>query len=202
MDLLSYFEMQHADSHASDVYGRPTLVDRVFGAPSDAQMRVRPAKGVNSLVWLLWHMARTEDAAVNLVIAARPQVFDDEWARRMNVRFRHIGSGMTDDEVEELTADADIDGVRAYRSTVGRRTREVVLALPAAAWDEIVGVEDIDRAAVTGAFRDYRPGRARPYSWQGDSRGQRLSGAAVGHNRMHLGEAITISGLAGFGLGI
>ena len=47
MDLRSYFELEHVDSHAGDVYGRPTFVDRVFYAPSDAQMRARPAKGVN-----------------------------------------------------------------------------------------------------------------------------------------------------------
>jgi hypothetical protein len=26
-------------------------------------MRVRPGKGVNSLAWLLWHVARTEDVS-------------------------------------------------------------------------------------------------------------------------------------------
>src|SRR5262245_5840386 len=103
MDLLSYFQMQHADAHAGDVYGRPARVGEVFGTAAGAQMRARPATGVNSLVWLLWHMARTEDVAVNLVVAAQPRLFDDEWARRMNIRFRHIGSGMTNAEVDELT---------------------------------------------------------------------------------------------------
>ena len=37
------------------------------------QMRMRPGTGLNSLVWLLWHMARTEDAAVNPIIAGREQ---------------------------------------------------------------------------------------------------------------------------------
>ena len=197
MDLLSYFEMQHADSHAGDVYGRPTFVDRVFGTPNDVQMRVRPAKGVNSLVWLLWHMARTEDVAVNLVVTAGTQVLDDAWARRMNVARRDTGSGMTEDEVDGLTARADIAAVRAYRSAVGVRTREVVWALRPEAWDEIIDEADIARAAAGIDFREYRPGQEHP--WRGDSRAQRLSGAAVGHNRMHLGEAITISGLAGFG---
>jgi hypothetical protein len=199
MDLLSYFAMEHADSHSGDVYGRPTSVDRVFGAPSDAQMRVRPATGVNSLVWLLWHMARTEDVAVNLVVSAGSQVFDDVWARRMNVTRRDMGSGMTDDEVDELTARADIAAVRGYRSAVGLRTREVVRALRPEAWDEIIDERDIARAAPAIGSRDYPPGPEHP--WCGNSRARRLSGAAVGHNRVHLGEAITISGLAGFGLG-
>lgn len=201
MDLLTSFFLTHSYNHASDVSGNEsTLADRVFGGLSDAQMRARPVKGVNSLVWLLWHMARVEDVAVNLVITAGHQVLDDAWARRMNVDYRHIGSGMTSDEVDDLTARADIDSLRAYRSAVGRRTREVVLAFRPEAWDEIIGVEDIDRAAATGAFRDYRPGRPRPYPWQGRSRWQQLASSAAGHIILHHGEAITIRGLGGFGL--
>jgi hypothetical protein len=201
MDLLTSFFLTHSYNHAGDVSGhRSSLTDRVFGGLTDAQMRARPVKGVNSLVWLLWHMARTEDVAVNLVITAGSQVLDDAWARRMNVEYRNIGSGMTDDEVGDLTARADIDSVRAYRSAVGRRTRDVVLAFRPEAWDEIIGLEDIARAAATGALRDYRPGQK--YPWQGASRWQQLSSSAAGHNILHHGEAITVRGLGGFGLGM
>jgi len=53
-------------------------------------------------------MARTENAAVNPVVAGRDQVLDDEWMGRMDVLWRIIGTGMTDDEVTEMTARADI----------------------------------------------------------------------------------------------
>lgn len=56
-------------------------------------MRVRPGPGLNSLVWLAWHMARTEDVAVNLVVAGRPQVFDARWAERMKIRRRDMAPG-------------------------------------------------------------------------------------------------------------
>src|SRR5688500_20058759 len=118
-------------------------------------MRTRPGTGLNSLVWLLWHMARTEDAAVNPVVAGRDQVLDDEWMRRMNVPWRIIGTGMTDAEVTEMTARADIASVRAYRSAVGLRTREVVRALPAEAWDEVVGMNEFVRGARAGACLDW-----------------------------------------------
>ena len=200
MDLLDFFEMEHRESHAGAVYGRPTIIDRVFGAPSEAQMRARPAPGLNSLVWLLWHMARTEDVAVNLVITAGEQVLGDAWTRRMNVARRDMGSGMTEDEVGELTAVANIAAVRAYHVSVGSRTREIARALPQDAWNEILTEADIARAAAAIGPRDHPPGPAHP--WCGQSRARRLSGAAVGHNLVHLGEAITISGLAGFGLEI
>jgi DinB family protein len=199
MDLLAFFLSQHAAVHASDVSGRAFSVQRVFSELSDDEMRIRPGKGLNSLVWLLWHMARTEDVAVNLVVAGRDQVLDDAWIRRMNVPWRIIGTGMTADEVTEMTARADVAAVRVYRAAVGIRTREVVQGLRADAWAEIVGDEDIKRAAVTGAFRDWVEGAK--YPWLGWSRADQLASSALRHNAAHIGEAVTIRGLAGFGLG-
>ncbi len=199
MDLLAFFLSQHAAVHASDVSGQIFAAQRVFSEPSDDQMRIRPCKGLNSLVWLLWHMARTEDVAVNLVVAGRDQILDDLWMRRMNVPWPIIGTGMTDDEVTEMTAGADVAAVRAYRSAVGIRTREVVRELHFDAWDEIVGDEDIKRAAVRGAFRDWVEGTK--YPWLGWSRAAQLASSALRHNAAHIGEAVTIRGLAGFGLG-
>ena len=197
MDLLAFFLTQHAAVHTRDVGGRPTLVERVFEL-DDAKMRVRPGPGLNSLVWLLWHMARTEDAAVNAVVARRDQVLDDDWIRRMKVPWRIIGTGMTDDEVGEMTARADVAAVRAYRSAVGLRTREVVSALRTAAWEEIVGVEDIRRGAAVGAFRDWVEGASHP--WLGWTRTEQLASSALRHNAAHTGEAVTIRSLAGLGL--
>jgi len=194
MDLLTFFLKQHAAVHAREVGGGPSLVERVFELDDD-QMRMRPAPGLNSLVWLLWHMARTEDAAVNPVVAARDQVLDDAWMRRMNVPWRIIGTGMTDEEVGAMTARADVAAVRAYRSAVGRRTREVVTTLRAEAWDEVVGLDDIRRGGAAGAFRDWVEGAS--YPWLGWTRAEQLASSALRHNAAHVGEAVTIRGLAG-----
>ena len=199
MDLLTFFLKQHAAVHARDVGGGPSRVDRVFELDDD-QMRMRPAPGLNSLVWLLWHMARTEDAAVNPVVAARDQVLDDAWMRRMNVPWRIIGTGMTDEEVGAMTARADVAAVRAYRSAVGRRTREVVTTIRAAAWDEVVGLDDIRRGGAAGAFRDWVEGAS--YPWLGWTRAEQLASSALRHNAAHVGEAVTIRSLAGIGLGV
>ena len=203
MDAVTFFLMQHAGVHASEG-GEPSYFDRAMDGLSEADMRARPAKGVNSIVWLLWHMARTEDASVNLVVTSGRQVLDDTWIRRLGVDCRHIGTGMTDAEVSELTRRADLAAVRAYRSAVARRTREVVGGLPAKAWDEPVTLADTARAAAAGAFG---PNTAwvdgvgfKP--WQDQSRAARLSGGAVRHNAVHIGEAVTIRGLAGRSVGM
>jgi DinB superfamily len=204
MDAVSFFLLQHASVHSSEVAGAPSYFDRVLGGLTEADLRARPAAGVNSILWLLWHMARVEDASVNVVVAHRPQVLDDDWVRRLGVPWRHIGTGMTDDEVSEFSRRADVEAVRAYRDAVGRHTREVVRALQPEAWGEPVTDADTARAAGAGAFA---PGSGWVdgvgyRAWQDQSRAARLSGAALRHNAMHTGEAVTIRGLAGRGLGV
>jgi hypothetical protein len=202
MDIVGFFLVTHGDTHSRNVAGRETYFERVLGGLSDDQMRMRPGKGINSLVWLLWHMARTEDATVNPVVANRPQVFDDNWVKRMNAPWPVIGTGMTDDEVTEFSARVDVAAVRAYRDAVGRRTQEVVRALRADAWDEPVTSTDTARAHAAGAFRIGWQDGVGYRGWQDQSRGARLSGGALRHNAMHIGEAVTVRGLAGFGVGV
>jgi len=59
---------------------------------TDEQMRVRPREDLNSLAWLMWHIARAEDIFVNVVFAGRPQVFDDGWTGKLGVTRRDFGS--------------------------------------------------------------------------------------------------------------
>lgn len=200
MDTLAFFLAQHARLHAADVAEERSLAERVFGGLTDEQLRLRPGKGFNSLAWLLWHTARTEDVGVNVVVANRRQVFDEGWAERLKVPRRDIGTGMADDEVAELSARIDVGAVKTYRSAVGRRTREVAAALPAAAWEEIVGPADIDRAVAQGAFGPAASWVAQ--AWQGQSRAMRLGATTITHNAMHLGEAVTIRSQAGLPVGL
>src|SRR5262249_38784873 len=159
--------------HAREVSGRAFPAQVVFDELSDDQMRLRPSEGLNSLVWLLWHMARTEDVAINLVVAGSDQVLDAEWARRMNVPWRIIATGMTRGGGGVLPARAAVSSVRAYRSAVGIRTRRVVRARRADAGDEPVAADDIRRAATAGAFRDWDAAQSHP--WLGWSRADQIA---------------------------
>jgi hypothetical protein len=204
MNLVGFFLGLHATTHAADVSGSGFGVERWLAGLSDEQMRLRPVEGVNSIVWLLWHMARTEDVAVNVVVAAREQVLDEAWARRMRIGRRDMGTGMTAAEVAELSERADVAAVRAYRSAVGVRTREVVRALHPERWDDTLGLVDTMRAAEAGAFgpNDEWIDGVGHRPWQGHARGHQLGQTAIRHNTGHIGEGVTIRGLAGWGLGI
>ena len=198
MDLIRFFLDLHAVTHAPEVSGA-SGAERWLSGLSDEQLRRRPGPGLNSIVWLLWHMARTEDVAVNLVVAARAQVLDNAWARAMNLARRDMGTGMTSDEVAELSERANIVEVRRYRAAVGARTREVVRGLRADVWAEVLTVADTTRAVDAGAFGPSDEWIAgvghRP--WQGHTRALQLGQSAIRHNTAHIGEAVTLRSLPG-----
>lgn len=155
---------------------------------------------VESLAWLLWHIARGEDVIVNVVVAGQAQVFDDAWGRRLGIARPDLGTGMTSGEVTELTTRVDVAALREYRDAVGRRTRELVGAFGPGDWEARVAAETVERAAAAGAFG----ARVELLSklFPGRPRSSVLSGIALFHSASHMGEAATIRTAGGFGSGI
>jgi len=180
----------HAIVHGLEVgqsEGQFSLEYSRLNGLTDDQLRLRP-QGWNSIAYLLWHMARCEDVAANVIVAQRPQVFDEgEWPGRLRIIRRDIGTGMTDEEVEELSRAIDLPNLRAYRSAVGRRTQDVARELPDAEWDRTVSAAIVREAAAQGAFTAESEWVAK--FWEGKSKGWFLYWLAVGHNYMHIGHA-------------
>jgi DinB family protein len=201
MDARELFLDQHAAMHSVAVGGNKTsTAERTFTGLTDEQMRVRPRGDLNSLAWLLWHIARAEDIFVNALLAAGPQVFDDAWKKRLGVDRADFGIGMTSAEVTALTGQVDPGALRAYRDTVGLRTRDVVSAFRSQDWDGSVAADAVERAAAAGAFglRTAQFSKALP----GRPRAAMLSGIALIHSAGHMGEAATIRTAGGFGTGV
>ena len=118
MDAVGFFLTRYGEVHKG-------LVDSLFGGLSEAQLRARPHPGVNTVAWLLWHSARIEDVALNRFLTDRPQVLE-EWLERLAVPRRDVGTGMSDAEVDELSARIDLHAVRGYWGAVTARTLAAV----------------------------------------------------------------------------
>jgi hypothetical protein len=146
MELADFYLERHAVLHGH-------MTDNgLLGGMADYELRARP-HGVNSIVWLLWHVARCEDGAINFFVAERPQVIDREpWMERMNVPLRHKGTDMTSDEVDELSARVDVAALRSYWDAVGANTRSVVCALAPGRLDEIVDTAERRRVLIDEGF--------------------------------------------------
>ncbi len=194
MNSVDFFLLAHAMSHSGELVGADDdayfYEDRAIRQLNEDHLRLRP-QGLNSIAWIIWHIARTEDFAANVLIASRPQVLDEkDWPGRLKVSRRDIGTGMTSDEVSKLSATIDIPSVRAYRLAVGRRTREIAQTLPSGQWAIKIDASRIRRVVSEGVFRPEAPWLdswfgGRPLAWV-------LSWQCLGHSNMHLGQAIWV----------
>ena len=201
MDARDLFLQQHSAVHSVAVAGnKGSAGERAFAGLSEAQMRVRPREDLNSLAWLLWHIARAEDVFVNPVLAGRAQVLDDAWRKRLGVSRRDFGIGMTSPEVTELSGAINLEALREYRDAVGIRTREIVGGFKDADWDGTVQTPAMERAAAEGAFGSRSEMVVKAFS--GRPRAAFLSGIALFHASGHLGEVATVRTAGGFGTGI
>jgi len=197
MDARDLLLQQHMRAHTAAVAGdKASVAERAFGALSDEQMRLRPREDLNSLAWLMWHIARAEDLFVNPVLAGRDQVLDAGWLNRLGIARRDFGVGMTSAEVSELTEQIDVNALREYRDAVGRRTRDVLGVMDL---EGAVTAEGLQGAAAQGAFGDRSAQMVTMFT--GRPRLGVLSGMAVMHSMQHLGEAFTVRSAGGFGVG-
>jgi hypothetical protein len=193
MDALESFLIAYREHHSG-------LFDRMTRRLAEQQVRVAPAEGVNSIAWLLWHMARTEDAVVNLVVGDRQQIFaEGDWGRRLRVELREVGVAMSADEAQAVGSRLDLGALRDYWEAVGARTEAVVAALRPEELAHTIAAERVHRAIVEQGII---PDTERVYDgvhgfWSGKPKAFMLQYYALGHNLLHFGEAQAIRGLIG-----
>lgn len=140
MDAINLLLLRYGDLHRG-------LIDDLLSRLSEAQVRGRPHPGVNTVAWLLWHTARVEDVGVNRFIADRPQVFEDGWLERLQVPRRDVGTGMSDAEVDALSAGIDLPALRGYWQEVTQRTLAIVETLRGTDLEAPVAAERVKRVA-------------------------------------------------------
>ncbi len=129
---IELFLSQHAMVHAAEMShaGLWSFEDEVLEGVTEQQFRFIPPNIDHSIAWVLWHMTRIEDATMNLLVAGTPQVLlAEDWLNRMNINVRDTGNAMNAASVADLSARTTIQPLRAYRLSVGRRTREIVKLL-------------------------------------------------------------------------
>ena len=193
MDPFYLFLHQHAMVHSAEVgqSGGWSMADSVIKGLSEEQMRACPAQGMNPIVWLYWHMARTEDVAMNILVAGRPQVITEgEWIERLKLSRHDIGTSMNDEEVRGISEQIDIPTLLAYRNAVGLRTREIVRGLRVEELDEPVDAARAAKLMDEGALVE--GARRVADFWGGEKKATILSLPATGHPFMHLAEALTV----------
>jgi hypothetical protein len=192
MNAATFFLLRHAPLHG-------LFTERVYADLSDPHLRARP-HGLNSIAWLIWHVARGEDIGVNRFGYDQPQVFDEDgWEKRIGAGRRDLGTAMTTDEVTALTARVDLSALREYWSAVGARTRAIVEKHGTDGWDTVV-----DPALIRRTIRESGDYGSRVVAdrteafYAGMTRGWAFGHLGLTHSYAHLGEATVVRSLLGF----
>lgn len=165
---------------------------------SDTEIRVAAAPGVNTIAWLVWHMARTEDVVVSRFVGNQLQEFDrGEWGSRLRVPRRDFGVGHAPEDVREVSLALDLDAALAYWDAVGAATVAVVQSVEPGHFATTVPAERVDSVI---RREEIIPAAAWIYEWvhgywSDKPVGFMLTYYALGHNLVHRGEANAIRGL-------
>ncbi len=190
---IQLFLSQHAMLHSAKMTQTEpwSFEDEVLNDMTEEQIRRIPRNCEHSVAWCVWHIARIEDVAMNLLVAGSPQVLHrDNWLERMKVTVGDTGNAMDEEGVAELSAAIDIEALRAYRLAVGRRTREIVQQIEPEALKQKVDPSRLqqvrdERAVVEAAngIVDY---------WGRRNIAGLLLMPATRHNLVHLNEALRL----------
>jgi hypothetical protein len=151
---MQLFFHQHALLHAAGMAQTEpwSFEDQIFTGLTDRQFRRIPPNREHSIAWNIWHIARIEDVALNLLVAGTPQIFNQgDWQAQMKIPFLHTGNAMSEQETLDLSAVIDLQALRAYRLAVGRQTRRIVQGLQAQDLDLKVAPDRLQRVSDEGA---------------------------------------------------
>lgn len=151
----SLFLELHAKLNLSEVSGTDkNEVDALLCDLQRNEFAIMPTKKDETIAWVLWHIARIEDLTMNMLVAGKEQIFNDEWKKRLNVMITDTGNALTDDEILELSQNVDIAELLKYRNKVAKSTREIVQGLTSEDMRRKVAAADINRILETGGVTE------------------------------------------------
>jgi hypothetical protein len=158
---------------------------------TEGQIRRIPQNCEHSVAWCIWHIARIEDVTMNLLVAVNPQIFSQSnWAERMKVTVYDTGNEKDPKKLAELSAQIDIEALRAYRIAVGRKTQEIVQQLGPEDLKQKVDPTRVQQVIDEGAVVEEARGIVDYWSKR-DIAGLLLM-PATRHNLVHLNEALRL----------
>lgn len=120
-------------------FGRlPELVRKVLDGCPQGRLTERLDPHANTVAWLVWHLARVQDAQVADVAGTAQRWDEGGWAQRFGLPLGHddTGYGHDADQVAAVRATADL--LEGYTEDVCRATLAYLSTLDDADLDEVV----------------------------------------------------------------
>jgi hypothetical protein len=190
---MELFLSQHAMVHAAamSTAGFWSFEDEVLDGVNGQQMRMVPHDCEHSIAWMVWHMTRCEDVTMNLLVAGSQQVLlRENWLERMKINLRDTGNAMDAAAVMEFSSAVDLEVLKDYRLSVGRRTRQIIKQLQPDQVKQKVDPVRLQQIRVEGAVLEAASGLLE--YWGGLSIAGLLLMPPTRHNFVHWNEALRI----------
>jgi hypothetical protein len=191
---MQLFLEQHAVMHTAEISGGRfwSLHDEALAGVTEEQFRFCPRPEINSIAWLLWHITRIEDMTMHFLVLEQPQVLmRADWTPRLGLALRDCGAGMSEAEVEDFSAQISMQGLIAYRYSVGRSVYENVQGLHPAQLKEIVPTWRVEQLCSEGSISEKAGWLAGFYTNR--PKGFFLTRTATSHNFLHLNQAARLN---------
>ena len=91
MDWQTLFAIGAHPVHSAALAPSAVYQELVLGGLTDEEIRLVPVEGQNSIAWLIWHMTRCEDVALNR-LSGEGEVHRDVWAEKVGIARLDIGT--------------------------------------------------------------------------------------------------------------
>ncbi|MCC0643502.1 DinB family protein [Clostridioides sp. ZZV14-6150] len=141
----------HSKLHLSEISNtEKNEVDKLIYDLNRNEYAIMPTSKDETIAWVLWHIARIEDLTVNVLVAQKEQIFNEQWKERLNVFITDTGNTLSDNEIMNLSKSINIDELLCYRNEVAKNTREVIKKLKSEDMKRKVSPIDLERILVTG----------------------------------------------------
>ena len=190
---IKLFLHQHAALHSARMAKSDdwSFEDEILADIQEEQIRRIPPNSEHSVAWTIWHIARIEDTAMNILVAGGPQIlFSEEWFDKLEIDARDTGNAMSDEGVTALSSSVNIEMLKSYRMAVGRRTRDVVKQLNSSDLSHKVEPARLQQVLDEGAVVAEAQGLID--YWSKRNVAGLLLMPATRHNFVHLNEALKI----------
>ena len=86
---------------------------------SEEQLRNRIIPSINPIIWMVWHILRSQDMFLSNVVFDDEQIFHSgNWHNKLGIDTQHTGTGMTVEEADQLAATVRIEPLRLYNKAL------------------------------------------------------------------------------------
>ncbi len=92
---IALYLPHHAVLHSAAITepGTWSYFDEILQGLTEEQMRIVPKNEDHSIVWMIWHMARIEDVAMNMLVTGTSQILHQgNWLEQMQMSYHHTGN--------------------------------------------------------------------------------------------------------------